>query len=167
MVSKEDQQENSLQVAYEKAADVLRKAEPGEVCRRTGAVFADGIYEVSAVLDGHLVDNGPHMARLKRSLAEIELACPVEIDDLPAEMERLIEAASFEGELVVATDGIEAIAYEDEHHDEDEHGHEEGEEDQRQRGERDVDRVISESEDGLAGHGELRDRVGFAHGAPE
>ena len=36
-----------------------------------GFLFADGIYEVSAVLDGRLVDNAAHLARLDRSLAEI------------------------------------------------------------------------------------------------
>jgi len=29
-----------------------------------GFLFADGIYEVSAVLDGKLVDNASHLARL-------------------------------------------------------------------------------------------------------
>ncbi|HEY0275937.1 MAG TPA: D-amino acid aminotransferase, partial [Paenirhodobacter sp.] len=36
-----------------------------------GFLFADGIYEVSAVLDGKLVDNDAHLARLERSLGEI------------------------------------------------------------------------------------------------
>ncbi|MEM6589748.1 MAG: zinc ABC transporter substrate-binding protein [Pseudomonadota bacterium] len=44
-------------------------------------------------------------------------------------LERLTEAASFDGKLVVATDGIEAIAFgeddHDEHEDHDEHGHDE------------------------------------------
>ena len=31
-----------------------------------GFLFADGIYEVAAVLDGKLVDNASHLARLKR-----------------------------------------------------------------------------------------------------
>ena len=41
-----------------------------------GFLFADGIYEVSAVLDGHLVDNEAHLARLDRSLGEIDIANP-------------------------------------------------------------------------------------------
>ena len=41
-----------------------------------GFLFADGIYEVSAVLDGRLVDNDAHLARLDRSLAEIGIANP-------------------------------------------------------------------------------------------
>jgi D-alanine transaminase len=41
-----------------------------------GFLFADGIYEVSAVLDGHLVDNDAHLARLDRSLAAIRIPNP-------------------------------------------------------------------------------------------
>ncbi|WP_288586303.1 D-amino-acid transaminase [uncultured Methylobacterium sp.] len=41
-----------------------------------GFLFADGIYEVSAVLDGRLVDNEAHLARLDRSLAEISIRNP-------------------------------------------------------------------------------------------
>ncbi|POR43590.1 D-amino-acid transaminase [Methylobacterium sp. V23] len=41
-----------------------------------GFLFADGIYEVSAVLDGRLVDNEAHLARLDRSLGEIDIANP-------------------------------------------------------------------------------------------
>jgi D-alanine transaminase len=41
-----------------------------------GFLFADGIYEVSAVLNGRLVDNEPHLARLDRSLKEIRIANP-------------------------------------------------------------------------------------------
>jgi D-alanine transaminase len=41
-----------------------------------GFLFADGIYEVSAVLDGKLVDNDSHLARLERSVGEIKLPLP-------------------------------------------------------------------------------------------
>ena len=41
-----------------------------------GFLFADGIYEVSAVLNGLLVDHEAHLARLDRSLAEIRIANP-------------------------------------------------------------------------------------------
>jgi D-alanine transaminase len=41
-----------------------------------GFLFADGIYEVAAVLDGRLVDNAAHLARLDRSLGEIRIANP-------------------------------------------------------------------------------------------
>jgi len=41
-----------------------------------GFLFADGIYEVSAVVNGSLVDNEAHLARLDRSLKEIRIANP-------------------------------------------------------------------------------------------
>jgi D-alanine transaminase len=41
-----------------------------------GFLFADGIYEVSAVLNGTLVDHEAHFARLDRSLREIRIANP-------------------------------------------------------------------------------------------
>jgi D-alanine transaminase len=49
-----------------------------------GFLFADGIYEVSAVLDGKLVDNEAHLARLRRSVGEIALT-------LPETLERIVE----------------------------------------------------------------------------
>src|SRR5271156_3953341 len=44
-----------------------------------GFLFADGIYEVAAVLDGKLIDNASHLARLERSVGEISLALPESI----------------------------------------------------------------------------------------
>ncbi len=41
-----------------------------------GFLFADGVYEVTAVVDGRLVDYDPHMERLDRSLSEIQMAWP-------------------------------------------------------------------------------------------
>jgi Branched-chain amino acid aminotransferase/4-amino-4-deoxychorismate lyase len=41
-----------------------------------GFLFADGIYEVAAVLEGKLIDNASHLARLVRSVGEIALALP-------------------------------------------------------------------------------------------
>ena len=55
-----------------------------------GFVFGDGIYEVSAVLDGGLVDNASHLARLERSVGEISLALPVTIPELIAIQKELI-----------------------------------------------------------------------------
>jgi D-alanine transaminase len=41
-----------------------------------GFLFADGIYEVAAVLDGKLIDSASHLARLERSVGEISLKLP-------------------------------------------------------------------------------------------
>ncbi len=47
-----------------------------------GFLFADGVYEVTSVLDSKLVDFDGHAARLKRSLGELEMDSPVSRDDL-------------------------------------------------------------------------------------
>lgn len=56
-----------------------------------GFLFADGIYEVSAVLDGKLVDNASHLARLKRSVGEISLQLPDPIERIEEIQKELIE----------------------------------------------------------------------------
>lgn len=53
-------------------------------------LFADGIYEVTAVLDGKLVDFEPHVVRLRRSLAEIDMGMPLSEDELRVMHEELI-----------------------------------------------------------------------------
>ena len=42
-----------------------------------GFLMADGVYEVTSVLGGKLVDFTGHLARLQRSLAELDMASPV------------------------------------------------------------------------------------------
>ncbi len=42
-----------------------------------GYQFADGVYEVVAVRGGRLVDEARHLARLERSLGELEIAMPM------------------------------------------------------------------------------------------
>ncbi|HCD17656.1 MAG TPA: D-amino acid aminotransferase, partial [Rhodobiaceae bacterium] len=39
--------------------------------------FADGVYEVFAVHNGHLIDENAHLDRLERSLAELNIAAPM------------------------------------------------------------------------------------------
>ena len=41
-----------------------------------GFLFADGVYEVTSVLDGKLIDFPAHLARLHRSLAELDMPAP-------------------------------------------------------------------------------------------
>ena len=49
-----------------------------------GFLFADGVYEVTAVINGKLVDYDPHMERLERSLGEIRMGWPCGKDELKA-----------------------------------------------------------------------------------
>jgi D-alanine transaminase len=66
-----------------------------------GFLFADGIYEVSAVLDGKLIDNDSHLARLERSVGEIALA-------LPETLERIVE---LQKELIARNNLIDGMVY--------------------------------------------------------
>ncbi|MFN3144486.1 MAG: D-amino-acid transaminase [Paracoccaceae bacterium] len=47
-----------------------------------GFLFADGVYEVTSVLDGKLIDFDGHATRLQRSLNELEMAAPVTREEL-------------------------------------------------------------------------------------
>ncbi len=49
-----------------------------------GFLFADGVYEVTAVVNGRLVDYDPHMERLERSLRELRMGWPCTKDELRA-----------------------------------------------------------------------------------
>ena len=55
-----------------------------------GFLFADGVYEVTAVVGGKLIDYGPHMERLERSLKEIAMAWPCTKSELRTMHEELI-----------------------------------------------------------------------------
>ncbi|MEP6018543.1 MAG: D-amino-acid transaminase [Paracoccaceae bacterium] len=47
-----------------------------------GFLMADGVYEVTSVLDGKLIDFEGHAKRLERSLSELDMAAPISMDDL-------------------------------------------------------------------------------------
>ena len=47
-----------------------------------GFLFADGVYEVTSVLDGKLIDFDGHAKRLERSLRELDMPAPISTDDL-------------------------------------------------------------------------------------
>ena len=49
-----------------------------------GFLMADGVYEVTSVLGGKLIDFAGHCKRLARSLAELDMAAPVTDDELLA-----------------------------------------------------------------------------------
>ena len=55
-----------------------------------GFLFADGIYEVTAVLDGRLVDSASHLARLERSAQALEIPLPLSIPQIEAVERELI-----------------------------------------------------------------------------
>lgn len=63
-------------------------------------LFGDGVYEVTAVLDGRLVDFEPHLSRLDRSLKEIALAPPLSHAELRALHEDLIKRNGVEEGIV-------------------------------------------------------------------
>ncbi|MFD1328370.1 D-amino-acid transaminase [Mycoplana ramosa] len=66
-----------------------------------GFLFADGIYEVSAVIDGRLVDNDLHLARLERSLGEIMIPMPLPV----------AEIIKVQAELIRRNDLREGVVY--------------------------------------------------------
>ena len=53
-------------------------------------LMADGVYEVTSVLGGKLIDFAGHAKRLERSLNELDMAAPVTTDDLLAIHRELI-----------------------------------------------------------------------------
>ncbi|MGL4495316.1 MAG: D-amino-acid transaminase [Beijerinckiaceae bacterium] len=55
-----------------------------------GFIFADGIYEVAAVLDGKLVDNAAHLARLEKSLGEIKMPLPLSKEEIQSLQKELV-----------------------------------------------------------------------------
>ena len=56
-----------------------------------GFLMADGVYEVSTILDGKLVDNGAHLARLQRSMGELAMAAPCSMEELEAAQQELLK----------------------------------------------------------------------------
>jgi D-alanine transaminase len=55
-----------------------------------GFLFADGIYEFTAVLDGRLVDSAAHLARFERSAAGLDLRLPIPVAEIEAAQRELI-----------------------------------------------------------------------------
>ena len=65
-----------------------------------GFLFADGIYEVAAVMEGRLVDSASHLARLRRSAAALGIAVPLSDDGIEAVQRQLIAANGLDEGLV-------------------------------------------------------------------
>jgi D-alanine transaminase len=55
-----------------------------------GFLMADGVYEVTSVLDGKLIDFDGHIRRLERSLKELDMPCPISSEDLLAMHRELV-----------------------------------------------------------------------------
>jgi D-alanine transaminase len=70
--------------------DYLPEAEAKVSVFDRGFVMADGVYEVTSVLGGKLVDFAGHMVRLGRSLRELDMARPMSDDALLAMHRELV-----------------------------------------------------------------------------
>jgi D-alanine transaminase len=55
-----------------------------------GFLFADGVYEVARVYDGHAFMMNEHMERMRHGLSELRIQAP-EIDNIPGIAERLLD----------------------------------------------------------------------------
>ncbi len=55
-----------------------------------GFLFADAVYEVSAVIHGRMLDNAAHLQRLQRSLAALRIPMPLTDTELVLAQEELI-----------------------------------------------------------------------------
>jgi len=65
-----------------------------------GFLFGDGIYEVTAVINGRLIDTAPHLARLDRSLREIGIVNPHDPDGWTAIQRELVARNAFKEGLI-------------------------------------------------------------------
>ncbi len=65
-----------------------------------GFLMADGVYEVTSVLGGKLIDFGGHAARLERSLTELDMASPVTMDVLLEIHRELVRLNSIDEGLI-------------------------------------------------------------------
>ncbi|MFO1102002.1 MAG: D-amino-acid transaminase [Methylocystis sp.] len=66
-----------------------------------GFLFADGVYEVAAIIEGRLVDNDSHLSRLENSLRELRIANAPAIQTI----------ADIETELVARNEVNEGLVY--------------------------------------------------------
>lgn len=65
-----------------------------------GLQFADAVYEVCAVLDGHLIDEQGHATRLGRSLNELQMPMPMPVSALGIVMRELVRRNRLRNGLV-------------------------------------------------------------------
>ncbi|WP_336957735.1 D-amino-acid transaminase [Sphingobium aquiterrae] len=65
-----------------------------------GFLFADGVYEVAAVIDGLLVDNDAHLARLERSAGELGIPLPLSAAEIELVQKEIVSANAMTEGLV-------------------------------------------------------------------
>ena len=65
-----------------------------------GFLFADAVYEVTSVLEGQLVDNAGHLARLRRSLDALRIPTPLSEDAIEGIQRTLIERNRLQNGIV-------------------------------------------------------------------
>ena len=81
-------------------ADYLPETEARISIFDRGFLMADGVYEVTSVLGGKLIDFDGHAARLQRSLRELDIASPVSHADLLAIHRELVRLNGIDEGLV-------------------------------------------------------------------
>ena len=65
-----------------------------------GFLFADGVYEVTPIVNGRLVDYDAHMERLDRSLKELRMAHPCSAAEIRAMHEELVKRNSLKEGII-------------------------------------------------------------------
>lgn len=80
--------------------DWLPEAEATVSVFDRGFLFADGVYEVTSVLGGKLIDFDGHAARLERSLSELEMKMPANKAELLAVHRDIVAKNEIEDGLV-------------------------------------------------------------------
>ena len=65
-----------------------------------GFLMADGVYEVTSVLGGKLIDFAGHLARLERSLGELDMEMPMSADEMLEVHRKLVADNDIEDGLV-------------------------------------------------------------------
>jgi D-alanine transaminase len=65
-----------------------------------GFLMADGVYEVTSVLGGKLIDFDGHAVRLERSLTELDMAVPISKEDLLAVHRELVRVNEIDEGMV-------------------------------------------------------------------
>ena len=65
-----------------------------------GFLMADGVYEVTSVLGGKLIDFAGHLARLERSLGELDMEMPMSADEMLEVHRKLVADNGIEDGLV-------------------------------------------------------------------